>query len=297
GRDVKVAGRWQAEHPILLRVDELQDRLEDPTLVLFDCRFRLQDPAWGQRVSASAHLPGARHADLERVLSGPVTPVSGRHPLPDPAVFARWLADQGVDHQTTLVAYDETSGPFATRLWWLARWIGLRKVSVLDGGIQAWRRQGGAVDSEMPVLRPGHLKPAPDDRLWVSTRTVESIVAGRDRGIILDARQAARYLGQEEPIDRVAGHIPGARNLCYLDTLTPEGTFKSPAELCRSFAECLGEFSPERVIHSCGSGVTACHTLFAMELAGLSGSRLYAGSYSEWIRDGTHRVETGSIGR
>ncbi|MHB1543979.1 MAG: sulfurtransferase [Gammaproteobacteria bacterium] len=285
----------RSEHPILLCADELQDRLEDPTHILFDCRFRLQDPAWGQRVWAEAHLPGARHADLERALSGPVSPVSGRHPLPDPAVFARWLADQGVDRDTTLVAYDETSGPFATRLWWLARWIGLRKVAVLDGGIQAWRAQGGLVNGEMPVFKPGDLTPAPDDRLWISTKRVEGIVAGVDRGTILDARHATRYLGQEEPIDRVAGHIPGAVNLCYLDTLTPGGTFKSPAELHRSFAACLGDCPPEHVIHSCGSGVTACHTLFAMELAGLSGSRLYAGSYSEWIRDGKHRVETGAV--
>lgn len=284
----------RASHPILLGVDELQARLPDPALVLFDCRFRLGDPGFGEAAWASAHLPGARHADLEEVLSGPVTPESGRHPLPDPARFARWLADQGVGPDSTLVAYDETSGPFAPRLWWLARWIGLRNVAVLDGGFQAWCDAGGRVERGIPTLRPGQLEPVPDDRLWVSTSEVEAVVAGRERALLLDARQPARYLGLEEPIDRVAGHIPGAINLCYLETLTPQGTFKTREALWPCFDERLRGVAPESVIHSCGSGVTACHTLFAMELAGLPGSRLYAGSYSEWIRDPAHPIETGS---
>lgn len=282
-----------ANHPLLLSVNELRIRLGTEGLVLVDCRFRLDDPSWGQRVWAEAHLPGARYAHLERDLSGPITPQSGRHPLPDPAVLARWLAQQGVHAETTLVAYDEASGPFATRLWWLARWIGLQKVAVLDGGITAWRRGGGPVDDLPTVSEPGHLAPAPQDRLWVSTQAVERVVAGQDPGLVLDARHPKRYLGEEEPIDPVGGHIPGALNLCYLETLTPEGLFKSPEELRTAFTARLGSPPPELVIHSCGSGVTATHNLFAMERAGLLGSRLYAGSWSEWIREGTRWVERG----
>ena len=278
---------------MLLSPGELQDRLEDPALILFDCRFRLQNPTWGRRVWAEAHIPGADHADLERVLSGPITPSSGRHPLPDPGAFAAWLAGHGVGRDTMVVAYDETSGPFATRLWWLLRWIGLKEVAVLDGGIRAWRELGGGVNDGPPDLKPGHFIPAPDDQLWLGIQSIERVVAGSDPGLILDARQASRYLGREEPIDPVAGHIPGAVNVCYLDTLTSDGTFKSPGELRRIFTDGLRGYPPECVIHSCGSGVTATHTLFAMEWAGLVGSRLYAGSYSEWIRDGCHPVETG----
>ncbi len=284
-----------AASPAVIDGKTLKAWIDQTGVCLFDCRFRLEDPGWGERSWENGHIPGARYAHLDRVLSGPMTERSGRHPLPDPFALARWLGQAGVDREARVVAYDQTTGPFAARLWWLARWLGLSNVSVLDGGWSAWVDSGGPIESGNPSpVRPKSFEPRPDSSMWLTTPAIEAIVAGQVEGLLLDVRQSARYQGLEEPIDTVPGHIPGAVNLCYLETLAPDGRFLDPGELRRRFADALGARPPREVIHSCGSGVTACQTLLAMEWAGLTGSRLYAGSYSEWIRPGSRPVVCGS---
>ncbi len=280
-----------ATPPALIDEKTLQAWIGEPDVCLVDCRFRLEDPGWGERSWEEGHIPGARYAHLDRVLSGPVTEKSGRHPLPDPAALARWLGQAGVDERTRIVAYDQTTGPFAARLWWLAHWIGLSNVSVLDGGWSVWVDHHGPIESVPPqAVAAKAFEPRPNPDLWLTTPDIEAVVAGQARGVLLDVRHANRYHGLEEPIDSVPGHIPGAVNFCYLETLAPDGRLLDPAELRRRFATVLGRCPPREVIHSCGSGVTACQTLLAMEWAGLPGSRLYAGSYSEWIRSGSRPV-------
>jgi thiosulfate/3-mercaptopyruvate sulfurtransferase len=270
----------------------LRDQIGDPSWVVVDCRFSLMDTEAGRRAYRESHLPGARYAHLDEDLSGPITPSTGRHPLPDPARSARKLGEWGIDDRTQVVAYDDMGGMLAAaRLWWLLRWLGHEAVAVLDGGISAWRQAGLPLTAELPVVQPTVFEARPDDRLWLTTARVQALPRLE---LLVDARAAARYRGEVEPIDPVAGHIPGAANLPTEDNLAAEGRFRPADELRARFAAVLGGRSPTAVVHNCGSGVTACHNLLAMEVAGLNGSRLYAGSWSEWIRDPNRPVATGA---
>jgi thiosulfate/3-mercaptopyruvate sulfurtransferase len=277
--------------PLLLGADALLARA-DARPVLFDCRFALADTEAGRRAYAAGHLPGAIYAHLDLHLSGPITATSGRHPLPDPARLAGWLGDCGLTADTEVVVYDDMSGAFALRLWWLLRWLGHRRAALLDGGMQAWQAAGGALTTDVPAPAPAHFTPAADDALWISTDELAASLtaATAAQAQVIDARAPERFRGDVEPIDPVAGHIPGAINLPFGGNLDGAGRFLPPAALHRRFTEALGDTAPARVAHSCGSGVNACHNLFAMELAGLGGSRLYAGSWSEWIRDPSRGV-------
>ena len=276
---------------------ELAAHLDDPRWVVIDARFRITDRAWGPRAYAEGHLPGAFHAHLEEDLSASPGATVGRHPLPDPERLARFLAACGVGPETTLVACDEASFPGAFRLWWLALWIGLRDVRVLDGGLRAWAASG------LPLVQPppsstraagGGLAPALREGLVVGTEEVARWARGESgEGVVLDARERRRYLGLEEPIDRVPGHIPRARNLPFLTTLDTDGCLLPPVKLRALFVRVLGPEPPSRVDHACGSGVTACQTLFAMTRAGLSGGLLYPGSYSAWVGDPHRPVALG----
>ncbi len=276
----------------LLDADALKARIDDPNLRLFDCRFALAEPELGQCHYAGGHLPGALYAHLDRHLSGPVTPTSGRHPLPDPMRLAGWLGDCGVDSETSVVVYDDMGGAFAVRLWWLLRWLGHEDVSLLDGGLQLWVASGGDLSSETPAYAARVFEPAPDDGRWLTTA---HLLRGlEDETVqVVDARAPERFRGEVEPIDPVAGHIPDAVNLPLAGNLDDFGRFLDAAALSKRFTDAIGTQAPERIAHSCGSGVNACHNLFAMELAGLHGSRLYAGSWSEWIRDPTRPVAVG----
>ena len=267
----------------LVSADRLARHLHDPQWVLFDCRFALTRPESGRQAHAKAHIPGARYAHLNQDLSGPITPASGRHPLPDPATLARKLGHWGVDAHKQVVAYDDSFGSMAVRLWWLLRWLGHDAVALLDGGLASWQRQGRELSADIPVIHPTVFHPRVDDSLWIDSGDV--LEAVHLKRVIVDARAEERYSGLVEPLDKVAGHVPGSLNSPVEDNLDLRGHFLSAEELRAHYESLLHGTRPGEVIHMCGSGVTACHNLLALEIAGMPGGKLYAGSWSEWITD------------
>ncbi len=279
--------------PMLIDCARLASRLDDPRVIVFDCRHDLGDPTKGARLYAEGHVPGASFAPVDSALSGPKTGTNGRHPLPSPERFARFLADHGVNPDSEVVAYDDAGGMYAARLWWLARWIGFPHVSLLDGGLPKWVADGHALSVLTPrPRRPGTLVAQPrPDLLADAGEILASLAHGGLR--VVDARAPERYRGDVEPIDPVAGHIPGACNRFYKQNLEADGRLRPAADLHREFAELLAGRPADTLVHQCGSGITACANLFAMEYAGLPGSRLYAGSWSEWIADPARPVARG----
>lgn len=274
----------------LVSADELEILMSEGGTVLFDCRFDLMHPQQGRNSWLAAHIPGALYAHLDENLSGRVTDSSGRHPLPYTRSFASFLSRSGWEPGMNVVAYDAHGGAYASRLWWLMKYYG-HPAAILAGGISAWMTlqkplQSGEVSAERKPLPSLHSDP---DQV-LSVAEVQSGLADQ-KIMLLDARDADRFQGQNETIDPVAGHVPGARNRPFKDNLDGQGRFKSQPELRSGFAQATRGFDNESVVHMCGSGVTACHNMFAMELAGLEGSRLYAGSWSEWIRDPLRPVE------
>ena len=281
-------------HTTLISTEEVARRLHDPALVLVDCRYNLSDVDAGERAFRAAHLPGARFLHLDRDLSGERTGRNGRHPLPDATALARSLGRTGIDASKQVVAYDQNNGMWASRLWWLLHWLGHNAAAVLDGGIDKWIAEGRLVTQDKPDVRPARFVPGAEGAVASSADIVRDLSRPARSLTIIDARAPERYRGDIEPLDPVAGHIPGAINRPYGVNLTPQGTFK-PAELLRAeFTAQLGPTSPAVVIHQCGSGVTACHNVLAMAIAGLPGSRLYPGSWSEWVSDPTRPVVRGS---
>ena len=275
---------------MLIAPARLLENLQRPDWVVFDCRHDLADHGRGARVYGEGHIPGAFFAPVETALAGAKTGQNGRHPLPVADAFADFLGRHGVDETTQIVAYDDVGGQYAARLWWLARWIGLTRVGVLDGGWPKWIAQGGPVTADVPSPRAlGKIVARAAATMQRSTADVLDATT-RAGGLVLDARAPERYRGQTEPIDRVAGHIPAAVNRFFKLNLNSDLTMRSPAELRGEFTALLGPWRPDQVIHQCGSGVTACVNLLAMEHAGLGGSALYAGSWSEWISDTSRPV-------
>jgi thiosulfate/3-mercaptopyruvate sulfurtransferase len=259
--------------------------------VVIDVGFDLADTTAGERRYRDAHLPGSHYLHLDRDLSGAKTGRNGRHPLPARADFARTIGALGVAPGTQVVAVDAHGGVYAARLWWMLRWLGHGAVAVLDGGVQAWQANGGAL-TDAPTPQPSG--PAYPERASLAPTVDAGGVATRAaRQVLLDARAGERFRGEVEPIDAVAGHIPGALNRFHKTNLDAGGAFKSPAELRAEFVAALGDRAPDQVIHSCGSGVTACHNLLAMEHAGLHGSLLYPGSWSEWSADPDRPIARG----
>ncbi len=272
----------------------LAARIGDPAVLVVDCRKDLADGARAAREYAEAHLPSAVHAELDRDLSDLSKHGLGRHPLPDASAFSASLSRWGWAPGRTVVAYDDAGGALAAaRLWWMLRLAGITDAAVLDGGIGAWRAQGLPLQDDLPVVEPTDVALDFDADQLVG---YEELAQGLREGtlVLVDARAAARYRGEVEPLDRVAGHVPGAVNRPYADNLDARGDFRDPAELRRGFEALLGGRDPHRVVHMCGSGVTACHNLLAMEHAGLSGSRVFAPSWSGWSSDPARPVETGS---
>lgn len=278
---------------LLVSATELQTRLEAGNTRVFDCRFNLADPDQGRAEWRVGHIPGAVHADLDRDLASPVTAVSGRHPLPVADDFAAFLARAGWVPGLDIVAYDAQGGAFAARLWWLMRYFGHDVVSLLDGGLPAWEAAGGRlVSGEENVEAATATRLRPDAAQVMDAGAVAAGLAS-GRIVLIDARDEARFAGKTEPIDPIAGHVPGAVNRPFQRNLGEGGRFRSADALRQGFENGLAGRAPSEVVHMCGSGVTACHNQFAMAQAGLPGSRLYVGSWSEWIRDPGRPVGTG----
>ncbi len=275
----------------LVSAADLAASLDDPALRLLDCRFSLADPSVGEAAWREDHIPGALYAHLDRDLSGPHAPGAGRHPWPQTAAFAAWLGRVGVTPETRVVAYDAGDGAYAARLWWLLRSFGHARVAVLDGGLAAWTAAGLPLDAAMPTVAP--VAPYPgrfDTARLLDPAAVAARVAAGD--LLVDVRGAERFRGEVEPIDRVAGHVPGARNRPYPSNLR-DGRFKPAAELAAEFDALLDGRAPSASIAMCGSGVTACHHLLAMAHAGRDGAALFTGSWSGWIEDPDRPIATG----
>ena len=278
---------------MLIDSKTLSQNLQRDDWVVFDCRHDLADHQRGARVYREGHLPGAYHAPVETALAGLKTGVNGRHPLPEADAFAAFLNAHGVTAETQIVAYDDVGGQYAARLWWLARWIGLTRVAVLDGGLPKWIADGNPLTGQVPLPRgPGGVVAHPSG---VMVRSAGEVLAGTATAgcLVIDARAAERYRGEVEPIDKVAGHIPSAANRFFKANLNPDLSMRAPADLRREFEALLGAWRPEQVVHQCGSGVTACVNLLAMERAGLAGSALYVGSWSEWSADPARPIARG----
>ena len=276
----------------LIDTTRLNAQLAHPNLCIIDCRFALDDPQYGKRSYEQAHIPGAVYLDLEADLSGPVIPgQTGRHPLPQPQQLIQRLRTAGLNNDSEVVLYDDGPGAFAARAWWLLAWLGKRSgVYLLDGGLKAWCAAGGPMSSEPAVVAPGTFEGTPDNSLLIDARQLLADL--QQPGLtLLDARALPRFLGEQEPIDPVAGHIPGAHCVPFSGNLGEDGRFLSPQGLEERFRPLVATTSAERLVAYCGSGVTACHNLFALCLAGHPLAKLYAGSWSEWITDPQRPVE------
>lgn len=278
----------------LITPQQLAERLDAPGLVILDCRFALEDVDYGQRSYAEGHIAGAHFADLERDLSGAVVKGrTGRHPLPEPQRLVARLREWGVDNDSQVVLYDDGPGAFAARAWWLLAWLGKRDaVFILDGGLKAWHAAHLPLSLDPPVRREGNFSGKPDRALLIDADDLAKRLDDPAMTLI-DARGLPRFRGEVEPIDPVAGHIPGAQCAAFTDNLGEDGRFLPADKLKQRFAEKLGARSPEHLVAYCGSGVTACHNLFALALAGYPLGRLYAGSWSEWINDPQRGIATG----
>ncbi len=278
----------------LISVEELSEMFGRDDVLIVDCRKELSAPDSGRIAWTAGHIPGAIYADLDSDLSDLSKQGLGRHPLPDESAFSALLSRWGWTPDRPLVAYDDAGGALAAaRLWWMLRLVGAKAVSVLDGGWSAWKSSGLAIESSQQVPAGAALSVHYDRTQLVG---YDALQAGLHDGSIclLDARAGPRYRGEVEPLDRVAGHVPGARNRPFSDNLDANGRFKAPARLVEEFRVIIGERTATAVVHMCGSGVTACHNLLAMEVAGLHGSRLFAPSWSGWSSDPTRTVRVGA---
>jgi thiosulfate/3-mercaptopyruvate sulfurtransferase len=276
----------------IVETEELAAHVADEVWRVVDCQFDLRDPAAGTLAYAAAHVPGAVYAHLDHDLSGPTTGSNGRHPLPDPRALARTFARLGIGPSTQVVAYDRDTGSFASRLWWLLRWLGHDATAVLNGGLAKWRAEGRRTSQGIETAAPAQFTARPRAQMVATMGDVRERANDPDWRL-LDARAPERFRGEVEPIDRVPGHIPGARNHFFQTNLDEAGVLRPRSELGDAFGRTLHGASPARVICYCGSGVTACQNLLALEHAGLRGARLYVGSWSEWSADPARPVATG----
>lgn len=278
----------------LIEANELAEILRQgrSNVLLADCRYSLTDPRAGAKAYEEGHIPGAVYVDLGELLSAATTGMNGRHPLPDPQAFASGLAALGANDSTLVIAYDAEDATFAARLWWMLRWIGHENVRVLNGGQRAWLAAGGELSTEQPKPQQGALGLR---HRAMPTATFSDVMGNLEtkEKLVVDARSPDRFRGENETIDPVGGHIPGAINRFYKENLTADGQFKPAHALRDEFRILLGDTPPERIIHQCGSGVSACHNLLAMEIAGLEGGTLYPGSWSEWCRQRDVPIERG----
>jgi thiosulfate/3-mercaptopyruvate sulfurtransferase len=274
----------------LIDAETLAAHCTDNAFVIVDCRYNLDDEEWGKHEYVVQHVPGAVYVHLSHDLAGKKTDRNGRHPLPDPSVFAQTVGRLGVTTGMQVVVYDQDTGIYASRLWWLLRWLGHDAVAVLDGGFSKWLAEGRMTTSGEEVREERQFIGAPQREFTVDIEHITKHLGDRN-WCLVDARAPERYSGTIEPIDRIAGHIPGAVNHFFKQNLNECGTFRSTDELRQRLRDVLDGASPEHVVCYCGSGVTACHNLLALEHAGLSGAKLYVGSWSEWSSDPSRPIE------
>lgn len=279
---------------ILMSSAELQAVLYNPGWVVVDCRSDLADPDAGRRAYEAGHIPGAVFLDLDSDLAGPVMPSTGRHPLPDAETLSRTLGKRGIANSDTVVVYDGGNGALAARAWWILRWLGQDTVYLLDGGIAHWESLGFPCDASVPVRSPCEYVAITDPSKILTTAELATDPENIGRLNLLDARDAARYRGEQEPIDPIAGHIPGAVNAPFTEFVTDDGTWRPLAERQRLLEQVLGEDRELAWSVMCGSGVTACHLAISGMEAGYREPRLYVGSWSEWIRDPERPIGTGN---
>lgn len=280
-------------HTTLVPTALVAEHLDDPFWVIVDCRYDLAHPSRGEEQYLAAHVPGASYASLGHDLAGPSDGRNGRHPLPGHDRMAATFGRLGIGSGSQVVAYDQGNSMYASRLWWMLRYMGHDAAAVLDGGFEKWLREGRPTRGGVETRQPAAFEGTPRPEMRVTANQVWAAL-GDPSMTLLDARAPSRYEGREEPLDRVAGHIPGARNHFFEWNLGPDGTFLPPETLRETFAAALGGARPDQVTLYCGSGVTACHNLLAMERAGLTGMKLFPGSWSEWSADPDRPVETGA---
>lgn len=278
----------------LIDTESLHERRDQPGWRIIDCRFDLADPAAGERLYLGGHIPGAVFADLDRDLAAPAGPRTGRHPLPDAATFQERLGELGVDNTTQVVVYDADNGALAARAWWLLRWAGHSKVRLLDGGLAAWQRQGHELRGGPEPMVRKRFAAEPRSELVLTTRELAEDPTAVAAMRLVDARAAERFRGELEPIDPIAGHIPGSINLPLTESLNDDGTWKTKRSLEALWREVLGPDKAQAWAVMCGSGVTACHLVLSGLLAGYAEPRVYVGSWSEWIRDPARPIALGA---
>jgi thiosulfate/3-mercaptopyruvate sulfurtransferase len=280
-------------HDKTVSTTELAAHLTDPGWIILDCQHDLINHAFGREAYAREHIPGAHFVSMEADMAGVKTGRNGRHPLPTPEALAATFGRLGITAGRQVVAYDSSQNNYAGRVWWTLRWLGHRTVAVLDGGLGKWKAEGRPLTADVPAPQPAAFSGSPDDSMHVSADAILAAI-GKPGLKVVDARAADRYSGAAETIDPVGGHIPGALLRFWKENINPDGTYKSADVLRAEFLKLLAGTPPAEVVHQCGSGVSACNNMVAMELAGLPGSRLYVGSWSEWCSDPARPMATGS---
>ena len=280
-------------HEKTISIEALTENLNNPDWIIFDCRFSLKDAAEGLKSYKQGHIPGALFADMDKDLSSSVTATSGRHPLPDPDELIDKLQNWGVNNSSQIICYDDVSGAYAARMWWLLKWLGHDDVAVLDGGIKKWTEKNLNIETEIQARPKGCFKGAANDDMWVDINFIQQQLEQNNINL-LDARTRDRFTAKDTKTDPVPGHIPGAVSFPFVENINKHGLFLSVAELKQRYEKLFGEQENKEVINMCGSGVTACHNLLAMQIAGLPMTRLYVGSWSEWIKEKGRPVATGS---
>ena len=276
----------------IISVDDLNQNINNKDWFIFDCRFLLKDPNGGLNKFNQGHIPNAQFADMDKDLASPMSKTSGRHPLPDPSQFIEKLRNWGVNNNSQIICYDDISGAFAARMWWLLNWVGHKNVAVLDGGLEKWTAQGLPLETEVTQRSPGKFSGEPNKEMWVDVNFVKQQLEQRNIQL-LDARSSERFTAIDQKTDPVPGHVPGAVNYPFAGNLNQQGVFLSANELSKRFATVFAEYQQDQIISMCGSGVTACHNLLSMNIAGFPTPRLYVGSWSEWIKDPDRGVATG----
>jgi len=275
----------------IISSDLLQQHLNDPNWRIVDCRYNLMKPDEGLSLYQMEHIPNAIYAHLAHDLSSPVNKTSGRHPLPDVEMFKLKLGTWGIDHEKQVVVYDDAAGSYAARLWWMLRWLGHDSVAVLDGGYSIWKQQGLPTTNIIPLIEPVTFTGNPNTGMLVNSDVLQEQL-GKSCVRLIDVRDPQRYSGLEEPIDKIAGHVPGAINLPWKNNVGDNGMYLSRAQLHDQYSKLLQNTVDKDIVFMCGSGVTACHSLVAMEYIGITGAKLYPGSWSEWITDSNRPVAT-----